>query len=81
MTSAITPRPLANPPLYAHILVRFRPLPQLPPGSLLAGAVPMRSIPGSPYRIRVLRVEELDGGLVIRNQAIHSAERFWGGRR
>ena len=24
-----------NPPLYAHILVRFRPAPQLAPGSLL----------------------------------------------
>ena len=68
---------LANPPLYAHILVRFRPLPQLPPGSLLLEQS-YAIDPGSPYRIRVLRVEELDGGLVIRNQAIHSAERFWG---
>jgi hypothetical protein len=66
-----------NPPLYAHILVKFRPLPQLATGSLLleqAYAID----PGSPYRIRVLRVEQRDGQLLIHNQALQDDQRFWG---
>lgn len=66
-----------NPPLYAHILVRFRPLPQLATGSLLleqAYAID----PSSPYRIRVLRVERAGDGLIIHNQALHDDQRFWG---
>ena len=43
-----------NPPLYAHILVKFRPLPQLAPGSLLLEQT-YAITPGAPYRIRVLR--------------------------
>jgi hypothetical protein len=66
-----------NPPLYAHILVTLRPLPQLDPGSLLleqAYAID----PSTPYRIRVLRAEQREGGLVIHNQALHEEQRFWG---
>lgn len=66
-----------NPPLYAHILVRFRPLPHLSPGSLLleqAYAID----PSTPYRIRVLRVEQKSESLLIHNQAIHEERRFWG---
>lgn len=66
-----------NPPLYAHILVKIRPLPQLPPGSLLleqAYAIQ----PSAPYRIRVLRAESRDGALIIHNQALHDDQRFWG---
>ena len=66
-----------NPPLFAHILVKFRPLPQLAPGSLLLEQC--YSIdPGRPYRIRVLRVEQRTNDLVIHNQAIAEEERFWG---
>ena len=43
-----------NPPLYAHILVRFRPAPQLAPGSLLLEQA-YAIAPHEPYRIRVLR--------------------------
>ena len=43
-----------NPPLYAHILVKFRPLPQLEPGSLLLEQSYAIN-PAAPYRIRVLR--------------------------
>jgi hypothetical protein len=49
-----------NPPLYAHILVRFRPVPQLAPGSLLLEQT-YAITPATPYRIRVLRAESRDG--------------------
>jgi hypothetical protein len=67
-----------NPPLYAHILVRFRPLPQLEPGSLLLEQS-YAFAPGQPYRIRVLRAESAtDGSLRIHNHALHDERRFWG---
>jgi hypothetical protein len=66
-----------NPPLYAHILVKFRPLPQLTPGSLLLEQSYAIN-PAAPYRIRVLRAEQRDGQLFIINQSLHDAERFWG---
>ena len=70
-----------NPPLYAHILVKFRPMPQLQPGSLLLEQSYAIN-PAAPYRIRVLRAErqsEQDGGkLIIHNQALADDQRFWG---
>jgi len=66
-----------NPPLFAHILVKFRPLPQLAPGSLLLEQSYAIN-PAAPYRIRVLRAERQAGQLVILNQALHDEERFWG---
>ena len=66
-----------NPPIFAHILVKFRPLPQLPPGSLLLEQSYAIN-PAAPYRIRVLRAEQRDGQLLIINQSLHDAERFWG---
>ena len=66
-----------NPPLFAHILVKFRPLPQLAPGSLLLEQSYAIN-PVAPYRIRVLRPERRDGQLVIHNQALHNEQRFWG---
>ncbi|MFN5194799.1 MAG: chromophore lyase CpcT/CpeT [Cyanobacteriota bacterium] len=66
-----------NPPLYAHILVTFRPLPQLEPGSLLLEQA-YAITPTTPYRIRVLRVARRDGQLVIHNQALNDEQRFWG---
>jgi len=66
-----------NPPLYAHILVKFRPLPQLAPGSLLVEQSYAIN-PAAPYRIRVLRAEQGETGLIIHNQALHDDERFWG---
>ncbi len=66
-----------NPPLFAHILVKLRPLPQLAPGSLLLEQC-YSFDPGRPYRIRVLRVEQRSDSLVIINQALNEGERFWG---
>jgi hypothetical protein len=66
-----------NPPLYAHILVTFRPLPQLQPGSLLLEQSYAIN-PAAPYRIRVLRAEQQREGLIIHNNALHEDQRFWG---
>ena len=66
-----------NPPIYAHILVKFRPLPQLAPGSLLLEQT-YAITPGTPYRIRVLRAEQREGELIIHNQALRDEQRFWG---
>ncbi|MEB3277060.1 MAG: chromophore lyase CpcT/CpeT [Cyanobacteriota bacterium] len=66
-----------NPPLYAHILVKFRPLPQLPPGSLLLEQSYAIN-PAAPYRIRVLRAERHNNQLLIHNQALADDQRFWG---
>jgi hypothetical protein len=66
-----------NPPLYAHILVKFRPLPQLEPGSLLLDQSYAIN-PAAPYRLRVLRPALRDGQLIIHNQALHDDQRFWG---
>lgn len=66
-----------NPPLYAHILVKMRPLPQLAPGSLLLEQSYAIN-PAAPYRIRVLRPERQGDSLVIHNQAVIEEQRFWG---
>lgn len=66
-----------NPPLYAHILVKFRPLPQLEPGSLLLEQSYAIN-PAAPYRIRVLRVERSGDQILIHNQALADDQRFWG---
>jgi len=66
-----------NPPLYAHILVKFRPLPQLEPGSLLLDQSYAIN-PAAPYRLRVLRPALEPQGLVIHNQALIDDQRFWG---
>jgi hypothetical protein len=66
-----------NPPLYAHILVKFRPLPQLAPGSLLLEQSYAIN-PAAPYRIRVLRAERQNGEIIIHNQALTDDQRFWG---
>lgn len=69
-----------NPPLYAHILVTVRPLPQLATGSLLLEQSYALE-PSRPYRIRVLRVEADGEQLIIENQAIAEEQRFWGSTR
>lgn len=67
-----------NPAIFAHILVTFRPMPHLAPGSLLLEQS-YAIDPGRPYRIRVLRAEQGQNGLIIHNQSLHDEQRFWGG--
>ena len=69
-----------NPPLFAHILVTYRPLPQLPTGSLLLEQS-YAIDPKTPYRIRVLRPHRVDGQILIHNFALHEEKRFWGATR
>jgi len=66
-----------NPPLFAHILVHFRPLPQLEAGSLLLEQSYAMD-PMVPYRIRVLRPRLSNGQIIIDNQSIKDSQRFWG---
>lgn len=66
-----------NPPLYAHILVKVRPLPQLEAGSLLLEQSYAIN-PAAPYRIRVLRPERQADKLIIHNQSLVDDQRFWG---
>ena len=66
-----------NPPIYAHIHVAFRPLVHLDPGSLMLEQW-YAFAPGQPSRIRVLRVREESGNLVIQNHALEDERRFWG---
>ncbi|MEB3242496.1 MAG: chromophore lyase CpcT/CpeT [Cyanobacteriota bacterium] len=66
-----------NPPLFAHILVTYRPVLQLEKGSLLLEQSYAIS-PNTPYRIRVLRPELSDGQLLIHNLALRDEQRFWG---
>lgn len=66
-----------NPPLYAHILVKFRPLAQLAPGSLLLDQSYAIN-PAAPYRLRVLRARQQQDSLLIENYALHDEQRFWG---
>lgn len=66
-----------NPPLFAHILITTRPLPQLQQGSLLLEQA-YAITPSIPYRIRVLRPEWEEGQLIIHNMALQEEKRFWG---
>ncbi|MEB3194537.1 MAG: chromophore lyase CpcT/CpeT [Cyanobacteriota bacterium] len=66
-----------NPPLFAHILVTTRPIPHLSRGSLLLEQA-YAITPSTPYRIRVLRPQEVDGQLIIHNLALQDEKRFWG---
>ena len=66
-----------NPPLFAHILITTRPIPQLQRGSLLLEQA-YAITPSTPYRIRVLRPELSEGQLIIHNMALQEEQRFWG---
>jgi hypothetical protein len=66
-----------NPPLFAHIFVTTRPVPQLSRGSLILEQA-YAITPTTPYRIRVLRPELEEGQLIIHNFALQDEERFWG---
>ena len=65
-----------NPPLYAHIFLRYRPLHQLKPGSILleqSYAVD----PKNPYRLRMIRAEEQPSGAIkLWNHTFREPSRF-----
>ncbi|MGC6483636.1 MAG: chromophore lyase CpcT/CpeT [Synechococcus sp.] len=65
-----------NPPLYAHIFLRYRPLPHLNPGSLLLEQT-YAVDPKHPYRLRVIRAEELPSGAIkLWNHTFREPSRF-----
>jgi hypothetical protein len=69
-----------NPPLFAHILVTYRPLTQLQAGSLLLEQS-YAIDPTTPYRIRVLRPHVDQDQIIIHNYALEDEKRFWGATR
>ena len=67
-----------NPPLYAHILVRYRPIAQLEPRSLLIEQA-YAIAPKEPYRVRVVRPTlTADGAINVLNFSLTEPERFFG---
>ena len=67
-----------NPPLYGHIQVRYRPLGQLEPRSLLIEQA-YAIAPKEPYRIRVVRpVLCPERGLTVMNYTLADPQRFSG---
>ena len=67
-----------NPPLYGHIHVRYRPLGQLAPRSLLIEQA-YAIAPKEPYRIRVVRPLLCpEQGLKVMNYTLAEPQRFFG---
>ena len=67
-----------NPPLYAHIFLRYRPLPQLTPGSILLEQT-YAVDPSNPYRLRMIRAEEQPSGAIkLWNHTFRDPSRFAG---
>jgi len=71
-----------NPPLYAHIRVCMRPLPLSlldSPSLFLEQAYDYML--NKPYRLRVLKLVEVDGSLKIENYKVKEEESFFGASR
>ncbi len=67
-----------NPPLYAHIFLRYRSLPQLKPGSILLEQT-YAVDPKNPYRLRMIRAEEQPSGAIkLWNHTFQDPARFAG---
>ena len=67
---------LDNPPLFAHIFLRYRPLEHLRPGSILLEQT-YAVDPEHPYRLRMIRAEEIDPGVIkLWNHLIIEPNRF-----
>ncbi|QNJ05239.1 putative phycobilin:phycocyanin lyase [Synechococcus sp. MEDNS5] len=67
-----------NPPFYAHIFLRYRPLPQLTPGSILLEQT-YAVAPDTPYRLRMIRAEEQPSGAIkLWNHTFRDPSRFAG---
>ena len=65
-----------NPPLFAHIVLRYKPIEHLEPGSILLEQT-YAVDPGNPYRLRVIRAEESEEGVIkLWNHMIRDPQRF-----
>ncbi len=67
---------LDNPPLFAHIFLRYRPIEHLQEGSILLEQT-YAVDPDNPYRLRVIRAEETGNGVIkLWNHLLREPERF-----
>ena len=65
-----------NPPFFAHIYLRYRPLEQLQPGSILLEQT-YAVDPKTPYRLRMIRAEERGPGVIkLWNHTFRDPQRF-----
>lgn len=65
-----------NPPLFAHIVLRYKPVEHLEPGSILLEQT-YAVDPGNPYRLRIIRAEESEEGVIkLWNHMIRDPQRF-----
>jgi len=65
-----------NPPLFAHIVLRYKPIEHLEPGSILLEQT-YAVDPGNPYRLRIIRAEESEEGVIkLWNHMIRDPQRF-----
>lgn len=65
-----------NPPLYAHILLRYRPIEHLEPGTVLLEQT-YAIDPDNPYRLRVIRAEEIKPGTIkLWNHSLRNPKQF-----
>ena len=67
---------LDNPPLFAHILLKYRPIEHLQPGSILLEQT-YAVDPKNPYRLRMIRAEEIEDGVIkLCNHLLKEPDRF-----
>ena len=65
-----------NPPLFAHIFLRYKPIEHLQPGSILLEQSYAVN-PTNPYRLRMIRAEETSEGVIkLWNHKFKHPERF-----
>ena len=67
---------LDNPPLFAHIFLKYRPIEHLQPGSILLEQT-YAVDPKNPYRLRMIRAEEIEDGVIkLCNHLLKEPDRF-----
>lgn len=72
----------ANPPLFAHIRVCMRPLPEsLMGGTSLFLEQAYDFMLNQPYRLRILKLSVVDGQIELENYKVKEEEKFFGASR
>ena len=67
---------LDNPPLFAHIFLKYRPIEHLQPGSILLEQT-YAVDPKNPYRLRMIRAEEIEDWVIkLWNHLLKEPDRF-----